>query len=166
MTMIAPPPAAAERIEGTRRMIHANALLVGAAGVLLRGPSGSGKSGLTRELIAIASGGRLFARLIGDDRVEIENRHGRLVARAHPAIAGAIEERGVGIVAVAHEPRGVIRCVVDLIGEGERPPQRLPAPESAWTTLCGITLPRFRADAAESGAGRRVFSFIHDLVAF
>lgn len=147
-------------------MIHANALVIGAAGVLLRGPSGSGKSGVTRELIAIAEGMGLFARLIGDDRVEIVNRHGRLVARPHPAIAGAMEERGVGIITVAHEPAGVVRCIIDLIGPGEDPPQRLPDRDCAWTTLCGVTLPRLRADAGASAAGRRIFSFIHDLVAF
>jgi HPr kinase/phosphorylase len=166
MTSAAAPSAAAESAGETRRMIHADALLIGAAGLLLRGPSGSGKSGLARELIAIAEGRRLFARLIGDDRVEIENRHGRLVARAHPAIAGAIEERGVGIVRIAHESQGVIRCVIDLTGRGDPPPQRCPDPESAATTLCGVTLPRLRADAGESGAGRKIFSFIHDLVAF
>ncbi len=77
-------------------MIHANALLLGSAGVLLRGPSGAGKSGLGLELIHLAQGRGLFARLIGDDRVALVRRHGRLVARPHPAIAGAIEERGRG----------------------------------------------------------------------
>jgi serine kinase of HPr protein (carbohydrate metabolism regulator) len=152
--------------ETTRRMIHANALVIGSTGVLLRGPSGSGKSGLTRELIAIASGMGLFARLIGDDRVEIVNCHGRLVARPHPAIAGAIEERGVGIIPVAYEPAGVIRCVIDLRGADEEPPQRLPDPESSRATLCRVILPRLRADAGETAAARRIFSFIHDLVAF
>jgi serine kinase of HPr protein (carbohydrate metabolism regulator) len=164
MTPLLPVPV--EIGEERRRTIHANALLIGPAGVLLRGPSGSGKSATTRQLIAIAQGAGLFARLIGDDRVEIENLHGRLVARPHPAIAGAIEERGVGIVPILHEPRGVIRCVIDLRGRGEDPPPRLPDPESAWTKLCGVALPRLSADAGETGAGRKIFSFIHDLVAF
>lgn len=149
-----------------RRMIHASALLVGSAGVLLRGPSGSGKSSSTRELIARAGGERLFARLIGDDRVELVNRHGRLVARPHPKIAGAIEERGVGILPMPYEPAGVIRCVVDLSGQGAPAPQRYPLDEPAETELCGVALPRLRVDAFETGAARKIFSFIHEFVAF
>ncbi|MBY6241081.1 HPr kinase/phosphorylase [Methylosinus sp. Sm6] len=159
-------PFPAGSAEGRRRTIHANALLVGAAGVLLRGPSGSGKSALTLELIALARSEGRFARLIGDDRVEIENRHGRLLARPHPAIAGAIEERGVGILPASHESRGVIRCVVDLRGRSESPLPRLPDPESALAEICGVILPRLAADAGETAAGRKIFSFIHDLVAF
>lgn len=147
-------------------MIHANALLIGAAGVLLRGPSGSGKSSLTRDLIALAAGERLFARLIGDDRVELVDRHGRLVARPHPAIAGAIEERGVGILSAPFEPAGVIRCVVDLCEPGGPAPQRYPQGEARETKLCGVTLPHMRVDAFETGAARKIFSFIHELVAF
>ncbi len=149
-----------------RCMIHANALLIGAAGVLLRGPSGSGKSSFTRDLIDLAGGKRLFAALIGDDRVELANRHGRLVARPHPAIAGVIEERGIGILPAPFEPAGVIRCVVDLAETGAPAPQRYPLDETAETKLCGVTLPRVRIDAFETGAARKMFSFIHELVAF
>lgn len=149
----------------TRRMVQANALLVGQAGVLLRGASGSGKSGVTFDLIAFALQRGVFARLIGDDRVELVNRHGRLIARPHPAIAGLIEERGLGIVEAPFEPAGVIRCVVDLIGEGEPACQRLPPQEALQTQLCGVTLPRLRTKAFEIAAPRKIFSFIHKVVA-
>jgi serine kinase of HPr protein (carbohydrate metabolism regulator) len=149
-----------------RQTIHANALLIGSAGLLLRGSSGAGKSGLCRELVALAESRGLFARLIGDDRVTIANRNGRLVARPHPAIAGVIEERGVGIVSMAFEPAGVIRCVIDLCRADEPAPDRCPEPETMETSLCGVMLPRLVARASEQGAARRIFSFIHDLVAF
>lgn len=149
----------------SRSMIHANALLIGSAGVLLCGPSGSGKSSLTQELIALAGAERIFARLIGDDRIRLSGRHGRLVARPHPAIAGAIEERGVGIVAAPYEPAGVIRCVVELSERTAPAPQRYPLDAPSETKLCGVTLPLMRTHAFEPGAARKIFSLIHKLEA-
>lgn len=145
-------------------MAHANALLIGPAGVLLRGASGSGKSSLTLNLIAFAVQQGVFARLIGDDRVELVNRHGRLIARPHKAIAGAIEERGVGIVQAPFEPAGVIRCVVDLLGKAAAAPQRYPSKGVLEAKLCKVTLPRVKIDAFEAGASRKIFSFIHNVV--
>jgi serine kinase of HPr protein (carbohydrate metabolism regulator) len=147
-------------------MIHANALLLGSAGVLLRGPSGAGKSGLGLELIHLAQERGLFARLIGDDRVALVRRHGRLVARPHPAIAGAIEERGRGVLPAEFEPAGVLRCLVDLRGPRDDAPHRYPEEGGKEAKLCGVTLPRLAADARETGAARKILSFIHQFVAF
>src|SRR5579885_12565 len=47
-----------------RLYLHATAAVVGEAGVLIRGPSGSGKSSLAFALIAAAKASGLFARLI------------------------------------------------------------------------------------------------------
>ena len=73
---------------------HANALLLGATGVLLRGVSGAGKSALTLELIARARLRGDFARLIGDDRVMLENCNGRLIARPREPIPRAASGGG------------------------------------------------------------------------
>ena len=68
--------------------VHASAVLVGARAVLIRGPSGSGKSRLALELIEAGHAGRLrFARLVADDRVHLEAAGGQ--------IAGA-PGRGIG----------------------------------------------------------------------
>ena len=52
--------------------IHATVVLVGEAGVLIRGASGSGKSALALALMSEAGRRGLFARLVGDDRGDAE----------------------------------------------------------------------------------------------
>jgi serine kinase of HPr protein (carbohydrate metabolism regulator) len=122
-------------------LIHASALLVGAKAIVVRGASGAGKSSLVLDLLAtVATDGR-FAMLIGDDRVAIEARNGRLVVRAAPTIAGLIERRGQGIARVDFEPAGIVGLIVDL-EPGE--PDRLPEIAEKCARLCGITVPRLQ----------------------
>lgn len=118
--------------------IHASCVIVGEAGVLIRGPSGSGKSSLGAALVERAAGQGLFARLVADDRVLIAARNGRLVASTPAAIAGLIERRGVGIVPAAHLADAVVRLVVDI----ELAPERMPEPDERTVTLEGVALPR------------------------
>ena len=126
--------------------IHASAVLVGARAVLIRGPSGSGKSRLALELIAAARGGALrFARLVGDDRVHVEAAHGRVLVRPAPTLAGMIELRGAGILTLPHEPSAVAGWVVDLAAEVER----LPDAKLARTELEGVALARLAVAAGE-----------------
>src|SRR5260370_7838369 len=104
--------------------VHASAVLAGPRAVLIRGPAGAGKSRLALALIQAAECGLIaFARLVGDDRIELTAAHGRLLARAPPALAGLIEVRGLGLRRLAHEPVAVIGLVVHLpIPEAERLP--------------------------------------------
>jgi serine kinase of HPr protein (carbohydrate metabolism regulator) len=120
--------------------IHASAVLVGARAVLIRGPSGSGKSSLADALIGAAASGALpFARLVGDDRVHIEAAHGRAVVRPAETLNGLIEIRGLGIRRLPCEPVAQIGLVVDLAAADAA---RLPAPESAVAEVAGVILPR------------------------
>ena len=120
--------------------IHASAVLAGARAVLIRGPSGSGKSALALALIEAAAGGLLrFARLVGDDRVSIEAVHGRLLVRPAAPLAGLIETRGLGIGHLPHEPVALIGLVVDL-GAGDA--ARLPQDSTGELMLCGVVVPR------------------------
>jgi HPr kinase/phosphorylase len=117
---------------------HASAVLAGARAMLIRGPSGAGKSRLALALISAVQSGLLrFARLVGDDRVELEACHGRLLVRPAPALAGLIEIRGVGIQRLEHEAIAVVGLVVDLAAADA---ERLPA--TAETVISGVRLPR------------------------
>jgi HPr kinase/phosphorylase len=123
-----------------RTTIHASAVLVGARAVLIRGPAGCGKSRLALALIESAGrAGVRFARLVTDDRAELEPRHGRLLVRSPPAILGLIEVRGLGIRRLPFEPVAVVGLVVDLAAADA---QRLPLPETRETQLEGVALPR------------------------
>jgi HPr kinase/phosphorylase len=143
--------------------LHATAVLVRETGALIRGSSGSGKSGLAFALVAAA--GSDCVRLIGDDRIRLSLAHGRLVARGHPRVEGMIELRWQGLVKVDWEPAAVVRCVVDLVDDdpGCDIPPRHPAEDDLVATLGRLSLPRLalprRVSAPEAAA--RVRAFIH-----
>lgn len=120
--------------------IHAGAVLVGAKAVLVRGPSGSGKSHLIWSVLQAAAAGTLpFARLVGDDRVRLEPRHGRLLVRPAPALHGLIELRGLGIRRLPYEPVAAVGVVVTLGAAAEAAPR---LPEHPTTVrLEGVELP-------------------------
>jgi serine kinase of HPr protein (carbohydrate metabolism regulator) len=120
--------------------VHATAVLTGSRAVLIRGPAGSGKSHLALALLEAGQSGLVrFARLVGDDRVELKACHGRLLVRPPAALAGLIEVRGLGLRRVPWEPMAVVGLVVDLAAADAR---RLPEPPAAVTEIEGIKLPR------------------------
>jgi len=88
--------------------VYGTAIAIGNDGVLLRGPSGSGKSDLALRLI---DGG---ARLIADDQTELRDIGGVVHLSAPAAIAGQMEIRGIGILTVPHQVSAPLCLVVDL----------------------------------------------------
>jgi HPr kinase/phosphorylase len=139
--------------------VHASAVLVGARAVLIRGPAGSGKSRLAFDLIsgAGAAGPLRFARLVADDRAEVEAAAGRLLVRPAPALAGLIEVRGLGLRRLPHEPVAVVGLVVDLDAADA---QRLPAAEQARVTIDGVALARVAIAPGELPLGQ-VIAALH-----
>jgi serine kinase of HPr protein (carbohydrate metabolism regulator) len=129
----------------TGENIHASAVVVGEAGIVIRGRSGRGKSALALALISAASERGFFGRLIGDDRV-VAHRHGdKVLITGASAIRSLIERRGLGLVAVDFEPVAVGRFIVDLLNAGETAP-RMPETQEASAALLGVKLPRLAFD--------------------
>jgi serine kinase of HPr protein (carbohydrate metabolism regulator) len=119
--------------------IHASAALVGARAVLVRGPSGSGKSSFVLALLRAAQSGTLpFARLVADDRAIVIASHGRLIVRPADTLAGLIEARGLGIVRLPYEGAAVIGSVVDLGADSKR----LPDESERETVIAGVRVAR------------------------
>lgn len=117
--------------------VHASAVLVGRHAVLIRGPSGSGKSRLAAALLDWPQAP--FTRLVGDDRVILAAAGGRLLARPAAPIAGLLEIRGLGLRRLPFEPLAVVGRVVDLAAADA---DRLPLPQARRCVVAGIALPR------------------------
>lgn len=115
--------------------VHASCVLVGRSAVLIRGPSGSGKSRLALNLIEAVKS----ARLVADDRVHLFAAHGRLIAAAPNTTKGKIEIRGFGIREVPWESMGVVRLVVDLAAEDAA---RMPEAPARSVDISGVKLSR------------------------
>jgi len=126
--------------------LHASCVELDGLGVVLLGASGSGKSDLALRLIDAG------ARLVADDRLTIERRGDLLFGMPPPALAGLLEVRGFGIVALPWRARSRLGLVVEL--QPEAPQPRLPASEAYG--LLGLALPRLRLDPRTPSAVAKI----------
>ena len=117
-----PPKAAPEDI------VHATCVAFSKRGILILGPSGSGKSALGLALMALG------AKLVADDRTILTNTAGTLIAECPATLRGLIEARGLGIIHAKPQTSTKITVVVDL---GQTETDRLPP--RRYTTLCDVT---------------------------
>lgn len=121
-------------------LIHATCVAVNGHGVLITGPSGSGKSDLALRLIDRG------ARLVGDDYVVIETQDSQLYARPAPHIVGKLEIRGLGLCRFDALSDARISLYVHLTDSIER------LPEPDHLLLSGVSLPILRLDPFEASA--------------
>ena len=122
-------------------LMHATAVAINGAGVLLLGPSGSGKSDLALRLIDRG------AVLISDDGVLVDAGTQAPILRTAPNIAGMIEMRGVGIVDMPFADEVPLHLVVTLAVDAIRLPSADQSMEIAGSQVCFIALSAFEASA-------------------
>lgn len=122
--------------------IHATALDVAGAGVLLCGPSGAGKSDLALRLMDRG------ATFIADDQVLLEKRRRGIFAEAPKKLRGYLEIRGLGITSVPTAGGTFIRMIVDLVA-----PEQVPRlPKKQFRDLLGEKIPLLKLNAFEVSA--------------
>jgi serine kinase of HPr protein (carbohydrate metabolism regulator) len=120
--------------------VHASAVKVGSRAVLIRGPSGSGKSRLAFDLILAGRSGQLPpAILVGDDRVRLDTVGQQCLVRPVRELAGLIEIRGLGIRRCDFTDEAEVGLVVDLQATDDA---RLPPPDALHVSILGVRIPR------------------------
>jgi serine kinase of HPr protein (carbohydrate metabolism regulator) len=123
-------------------LVHATAIAIEGAAILLRGPPGAGKSDLALRLI---DGG---ACLVADDQAEMRRVGDQIMVTAPAAIAGLIEVRGLGILRVDAVKAAPLALLVDLVRSAEV--ERLP--ESRFEEVLGLAIPLIALAPFEASA--------------
>jgi hypothetical protein len=128
--------------------LHATAIAVDGQGLLLTGPSGSGKSDLALRLL------RQGARLVSDDLVLLSGGGGRLIASRPPALPPRLAVAGIGVVvvgpAIDNVPLSLALALTPLPAN---------SPESTlgvFGPIAGLSLPQVALFAKESSAVDKV----------
>lgn len=139
---------------------HGCALVLGNKGILVRGPSGSGKSMLTQMLIDNWQTNGLFACWVADDRVMLKATGLQIIARAPQALLGLAERRFAGIKPVDCLQCAVIDVVIDLV-EPDRL-ERLPVAMTTRPVETGREIPLFHAPAGDNFLALAIVSRVLD----
>ena len=101
-------------------ILHASAVSCAGRSVVFTGQSGSGKSGMALEMMALGG------VLVSDDRTVVSLEQGQVYASAPVAIKGLIEARGVGILSAQSVGPVAVSLVVDMsmLETARLPPER------------------------------------------
>ena len=134
-------------------LFYGTAVLYCGFGILIRGPSGSGKSDLALRLIDDG------ADLIADDQVIIKSVGEILQLSSPDKISGLIEIRGVGVVRIKYVSGVPLGLILDI-----NPRKKLKRMPITKKELIGnISIPVITIDAFESSAVAKIKVFIQFL---
>lgn len=125
-------------------VIHATCVAIAGRGILIGGASGTGKSDLALRLIDRG------ATLVSDDYTLVSRDGDGLIARVPDRIAGAIEVRGIGILAMPHVDGVPLALLIDL----DEAPDRMPTIDER--EFAGLPLPRLALAPFEASAPVKV----------
>lgn len=133
--------------------IHATAVFYQGSGVLIRGPSGSGKSDLAIRLIEDG------ANLIADDYVRIDTDVDKILLSAPKNIAGLIEVRGIGVINMESIKDVPLRVIFDL-----KPTSSINRmPENLNEIIEGISIPVVEISAFECSVLSKIKIFLRTM---
>ena len=133
--------------------IHATLVKLKNKGILIIGKSRSGKSDLALRLIMDKK-----AKLVADDRVDIEKKGDKLIGKAPLILYKKLEIRNVGICVCDEAVKSAeISLVVDLTDKKESL-ERLPNAE--FETILGVNVPKIKLYAFECSTIHKIIQKI------
>ena len=123
-------------------IMHASCVDVNGSGVLIVGRSGSGKSSLAINLLALGS------KLVADDQCELVMKNNKIRISKPASLPNSVEIRGVGLVSVPM----VIETSLDwVVNMDEAETERMP--NLRFTEIDGYRVPTvFGKDMDELGS--------------
>jgi HPr kinase/phosphorylase len=127
-------------------LLHGTCVAIDGRGILLRGPSGSGKSDLALRLMDCG------AVLVADDQTRLERVDDALLASPPDTLAGLMEVRGLGLVRFSHLERVPLDLVIDLTPSSQV--ERLPEPNTL--EFLGLMVRHMHLASLEASAAAKV----------
>ncbi len=124
---------------------HASSVAINGIGVMIAGPSGSGKSDLALRLIDRG------AKLISDDYVDLSLSDNEILLTAPEKISGKIEIRSLGIFDCDHVSNIPLQLQVALTPN----PERFPL-DSQTETIMSVPIATITLNPAEASAPIKV----------
>lgn len=150
-----------EETAAKKTCIHATLISLDNSGILLLGPSGSGKSDLALRFIATPVPTHLHpyrqshGELVADDQVLLTVEEGQLWGSAPDNLKGLIEVRSLGIQTVPYKTKTQINLAIML--KNHRDIERYPDVALTHSPIQGITLPLKYLDPFEPSAISKLF---------
>ena len=113
-------------------ILHASCVDVDGRGLLIQGPSGSGKSSLAIRLIALG------AKLVSDDQTHVVAEVDRLIAGCpRSELRGVVEARGLGLLRAPTVMSTTLALAIDM---GLPETERLPPFRTVTILGCQLSL--------------------------
>jgi HPr kinase/phosphorylase len=138
-------------LKEARELVHGTCVALGRRAALLRGKPGAGKSDLALRFTALPADGDLTPLLVADDQVFVAaSADGVLHVSPPETIAGKIEVRGLGIMAVPFLAAAELVLVCDLVGAEDVP--RMPPAKAERTHIAGVPVPAIKLAPFEASA--------------
>lgn len=132
--------------------LHGTCVTIKGHGVLLIGPSGSGKSDCALRLLDAG------AMLVSDDRVILTKDADRnqLIANAPDTIKDMLEVRGIGILKWQSVDEAPLRLIVEACNGADEVRMPDQSSDGSFATFAEIKVPKFQFDLRHAAAPAKI----------